>query len=137
MESIAGCTHRPQQRSTRIAFFIAGFGMAAWAPLVPFAKARAGLDDGALGLLLLCLGVGSIVADAAGGRACRACSAAAGRSSRRRVLICLALPLLATASSPAAARCRRCFVFGAGLGTVDVADEHPGDHRRARAAAGR
>src|SRR5688500_7879469 len=51
-----------QRFSTRAAFFIAGFGMAAWAPLVPFAKARSGLDDGGLGLLLLGLGAGSIVA---------------------------------------------------------------------------
>ena len=44
---------RPEQMSTRLAFFIAGFGIAAWAPLVPYAKARAGLDEGTLGLLLL------------------------------------------------------------------------------------
>ncbi len=47
---------KAEQHSTRITFFIAGFGMAAWAPLVPFAKARVGLDEGMLGLLLLCLG---------------------------------------------------------------------------------
>src|SRR5271155_4053388 len=54
-------TGHPEQISTRIVFFVAGFGTAAWAPLVPFAKARAAIDEGALGLLLLCLGVGSIV----------------------------------------------------------------------------
>ena len=48
--------------STRIAFLIAGLLMSAWAPLVPLVKARAGLDDGGLGLLLLGLGGGSIVA---------------------------------------------------------------------------
>ena len=53
---------RLEQRSTRLAFFIAGFGVAAWAPLVPYAKARAGLDEATLGLLLLCLGAGSILA---------------------------------------------------------------------------
>ena len=41
MGSVISCTRRLEQRSTRIVFFIAGFGMAAWAPLVPFAKARA------------------------------------------------------------------------------------------------
>ncbi|CRM68605.1 hypothetical protein [Pseudomonas sp. 8 R 14] len=49
---------RLEQMSTRIAFFIAGFGIAAWAPLVPYAKARAELSEGTLGLLLLCLGGG-------------------------------------------------------------------------------
>jgi MFS family permease len=104
---------RLEQMSTRIAFFIAGFGIAAWAPLVPYAKARAGLDEGTLGLLLLCLGVGSILAMPMAG-------ILATRFGCRRVLsggtllICAALPLLATVSSIAAL-----FMFGAGLGTVD------------------
>ena len=51
-----------EQIATRLAFFIAGFSTAAWAPLVPLAKERLGLDDGSLGLLLLCLGLGSITA---------------------------------------------------------------------------
>jgi hypothetical protein len=51
----SGQLERP---STRIVFSIAGLGAAAWAPLVRFAKPRASLGDGALGLLLLCLGVG-------------------------------------------------------------------------------
>lgn len=48
--------------ATRAAFLVAGFGLACWAPLVPLAKARLGVDDGTLGLLLLCLGLGSVVA---------------------------------------------------------------------------
>ncbi len=54
-------TRRMEQMSTRMIFFVTGLGMAAWAPVVPFVRARAGLDDGALGRLLLCLGAGSIV----------------------------------------------------------------------------
>ncbi|QLL11368.1 MFS transporter [Pseudomonas chlororaphis] len=119
-------THTPQQQispgrleqmATRIAFFIAGFGIAAWAPLVPYAKARAGLDEGTLGLLLLCLGVGSILAMPIAG-------VLAGRFGCRRVmaagslLICLALPLLATVST-VPLLIAVLFMFGAGLGTVD------------------
>lgn len=48
--------------ATRIAFFVAGFGLACWAPLVPLAKARLEIDEGSLGLLLLCLGAGSVLA---------------------------------------------------------------------------
>ena len=48
--------------ATRLSFLATGFAMACWAPLVPFAKARTGVDDGQLGLLLLCLGIGSIMA---------------------------------------------------------------------------
>ncbi|NWA03043.1 MFS transporter [Pseudomonas gingeri] len=108
---------RLEQMSTRIAFFIAGFGVAAWAPLVPYAKARAGLDEGTLGLLLLCLGVGSIIAMPVAG-------ALASRFGCRRVLtvgtllICLALPLLATVSS-LPLLVAALFLFGAGLGSVD------------------
>ena len=108
---------RLEQMSTRIAFFIAGFGLAAWAPLVPYAKARAGLDEATLGLLLLCLGAGSILAMPIAGLL-------ATRFGCRRVtiggtlLICLALPLLATASS-IPLLIATLFVFGAGLGVVD------------------
>ena len=48
--------------ATRLSFLAAGYGIACWAPLVPFAKARLDIDDGQLGLLLLCLGTGSILA---------------------------------------------------------------------------
>lgn len=48
--------------STRIVFLITGLVMSAWAPLVPLAKERTGLDEGGLGLLLLGLGLGSIAA---------------------------------------------------------------------------
>ncbi|WPC27625.1 MFS transporter [Pseudomonas moraviensis] len=108
---------RLEQMSTRVAFFIAGLGIAAWAPLVPYAKARAGLDEGTLGLLLLCLGVGSILAMPLAG-------ILATRFGCRRVatggtlLICAALPLLATVSS-IPALIATLFMFGAGLGTVD------------------
>lgn len=108
---------RLEQMSTRIAFFIAGFGLAAWAPLVPYAKARAGLDEATLGLLLLCLGAGSILAMPIAGLL-------ATRFGCRRVtiggtlLICLALPLLATAGS-IPLLIATLFVFGSGLGIVD------------------
>ena len=108
---------RLEQMSTRIAFFIAGFGLAAWAPLVPYAKARAGLDEATLGLLLLCLGAGSILAMPVAG-------ILATRYGCRRVLvggtllICLALPLLATVSA-IPLLIATLFLFGAGLGAVD------------------
>jgi predicted MFS family arabinose efflux permease len=108
---------RAEQVSTRIAFFVAGFGMAAWAPLVPFAKARAGLDDGGLGLLLLCLGAGSILAMPLSG-------ALASRFGCRRIIalatvvICLMLPLLAVVSDLLLLGATL-FVFGAGVGSLD------------------
>src|SRR5258708_1919752 len=92
--------------------------MAAWAPLVPFAKARAGIDEGELGLLLLCLGVGSMVSmPLAGALAARfGCRCVVVFST---ALLCVALPLLATVSSPVTLAAGL-FVFGAGLGSIDV-----------------
>mgnify|MGYP001241876839 FL=1 len=108
----------PEQIATRMAFFIAGFAIAAWAPLVPYAKERLGIDEGVLGLLLLCLGIGSIVSMPLTG-------ILAARFGCRRVIwcatvvICLALPFLALASTvPSLAVVL--LVFGAGIGTVDV-----------------
>ena len=51
-----------QQHSTRAIFFISGFGAATWAPLVPVLRARLGIGDDTLGMLLLCLGGGSLLA---------------------------------------------------------------------------
>ncbi|MEY0254497.1 MFS transporter [Morganella morganii] len=53
---------RREQMATRALFFVAGFASAAWAALVPFAKLNTGVNDGVLGLLLLCLGGGALVA---------------------------------------------------------------------------
>ena len=108
-----------QQASTRAAFFIAGFAMGAWAPLVPFAKSRAHLDEGALGLLLLCLGAGSLVTMPITGMltarfGCRAVICIAS------LLIAFTLPFLATLST-ASSLAPLLFLFGAGVGTVDVA----------------
>lgn len=91
--------------------------MAAWAPLVPFVKARCGLGEGMLGLLLLCLGTGSIVAMPIAGALARrfGCRAVVIATTG---LICLALPVLAT-SSNLGLLVVALFLFGAGLGSVD------------------
>ena len=107
-----------QQISTRVAFFIAGFGISAWAPLIPYAKDRLGIDEGVLGLLLLCLGAGSIITmPIAGALAARfGCRLMIGAAT---LLICASLPFLAmVASVPALVIVL--LIFGAAIGTVDV-----------------
>lgn len=105
--------------ATRLSFLVAGFGIASWAPLVPFAKARLGIDDGAMGLLLLCLGLGSVLTMSATG-------ALSARFGSRPIIIlgglgvALFLPLLALAGSPIALGAAL-FLFGAALGSIDVA----------------
>jgi fucose permease len=51
-----------QQMSTRFAFLITGLAMSAWAPLIPFVKARLDIGESTLGLLILCFGAGSLMA---------------------------------------------------------------------------
>lgn len=105
--------------ATRIAFLVAGFGVAAWAPLIPFAKLRLGADDGLMGLLLLCLGAGSVTAMLRTGPLCAryGCKPVVVVSG---VAMSLALPLLALAGTPWALGAAL-FVFGGALGSLDVA----------------
>ncbi len=49
-----------EAHATRAFFFIGGFGSASWAPLVPVLRERLAIGDDVLGLLLLCIGIGSL-----------------------------------------------------------------------------
>jgi len=110
---------RAAAHATRVAFFISGFAMAAWAPLVPFTKARLSLHEATLGLLLLCMGAGSIVSMPLAG-------ALSARWGCRRVLVasallvCASLPLLALAPT-APWLGVALFLFGAGIGGLGCA----------------
>ena len=111
---------RPATRlATRLSFLVAGFGIACWAPLVPFAKERLAVDDGILGLLLLCLGIGSVAAMLLTG-------ALSTRYGSKPIILAggfglaVILPWLVVASTPAALGLVL-FGFGAALGSIDVA----------------
>lgn len=105
--------------ATRAIFFVTGMAMGLWAALVPYAQIRTHAEAGDLGLLLLCLGGGSLVAMLGCGRligkvGCRAVIIASV------ILYCLMLPLLATLTDIrllAAAL----LLFGVGIGLADVA----------------
>ena len=105
--------------ATRLAFLAAGFGAACWAPLVPFAKERLQVDDGILGLLLLCLGVGSVAAMLLTG-------VLSVRYGSRPIILAggfglvVLLSLLVVAGSPVLLGLTL-FAFGAALGSLDVA----------------
>lgn len=106
-------------RATRLIFLLSGIGMASWAPMVPYAKARLGLDDGVLGLVLLCMGCGAAAAMPLAGFLTH-------RFGNRDVigvsglLLCVALPLLTLATNVWWLGAALMF-FGASLGLVDVA----------------
>jgi predicted MFS family arabinose efflux permease len=106
-------------RATRLIFLTSGIGMASWAPMVPYAKARLGLDDADLGLVLLAFGGGSMVSMPLVGWLTH-------RYGNRKVIsvaglmLCVAIPLLAIVpNAPALAAVL--LYFGAMLGAVDVA----------------
>lgn len=105
--------------ATRLSFFAAGFTMAAWAPLIPYAKAQLNASDAELGVLLLCLGIGSLIAMPITGYI------SAQRGARGMILLgggtlVLFLPVLMLAQTSVALGAAL-FVFGAALGTIDVA----------------
>ena len=105
--------------ATRLSFFAAGFLLACFAPLVPFAKANVGVGEGELGLIFFCLGVGSIIAMPLTGWI----SALVG--SKPMILagglgLVLLLPALLLIFDPLLLAAVL-LVFGASLGTIDVA----------------
>ncbi|KAA0970358.1 MFS transporter [Aureimonas fodinaquatilis] len=108
-----------EQMGTRAMFLAAGLAMAAWAPLVPFAKARVEISDGSLGLVLLCLGLGSIVAMPLTGVLASkyGCKAVLMVSS---IAVAAILPMLALSNDVLTLALSLAF-FGAAIGTLDVA----------------
>jgi len=108
-----------EQMATRALFFVAGFASAAWAALVPFAKLNTGVNDGVLGLLLLCLGGGALVAMPLTG-------VLTTRFGCRKVmtvsvvLLSITLPLLAEINHTGLLALTL-IVFGMGIGITDCA----------------
>ena len=110
----------------RSIFFVCGLALSSWAPMVPFAKARLNLDDASLGMLLLLLGTGAIImmpisgylSQKFGNRTIIAISA---------IVIALVLPLLAFFDG-ILLMSFSILLFGAGIGTIDVAMNAFGIH---------
>jgi MFS family permease len=109
----------PARLATRLAFLVAGFGISCWAPIVPYAKDRLLVDERVLGILLLCLGIGSLVAMLFTG-------VLSSRFGTRPVILVsgfgltAVLPWLAIASTPFSLGLTL-LLFGAVLGSLDVA----------------
>ncbi len=107
-----------RQHATRAMFFVGGFGTASWAPLVPLLRQRLGIGEDVLGMLLLCIGIGSLLTMPLSG-------AAAMRFGCRKVLIfagiCFAVLLLALAEvSSFLLAIPVLLAFGAAMGCIDV-----------------
>ncbi|WP_313480817.1 MFS transporter [Atlantibacter hermannii] len=105
--------------ATRLVFFIAGFVTAAWAVIVPFARNNTGVNEATLGTLLLCLGVGALIAMPVTGLL-------TNKFGCRRVILCgigfivLTTPLLSVITDPLLLA-GVLLLFGVGVGVTDCA----------------
>ena len=107
-----------QQYATRAIFFIGGFGAASWAPLVPLLKARLQIGEDVLGMLLLCIGGGSLLTMPLAG-------IVAARFGCRRVVIVMAaiyaiMLLVLSKVDTFFAAIPALLIFGAVMGMIDV-----------------
>ena len=107
-----------EAHATRAFFFIGGFGSASWAPLIPVLRERLAIGDDVLGLLLLCIGIGSLATMPLSG-------ALSARLGCRRVLVatgilfaCILLAVTLVDSLWTAVPV--ILVFGALMGCLDV-----------------
>lgn len=104
--------------ATRGAFFIAGFTLATWAPLIPLARDRMMADNGTMGLMLMAFGLGSLLMMPLSGML-------AARFGCRLIFISAAglvlamLPALVLNDEPLSLA-TSLFIFGAGIGAMDV-----------------
>ena len=98
---------------------MSGYSLGCWSAVVPFAKLRVGANDAHMGLLILCMGLGSLllmpitglVASRHGGRPVIVGSG---------IVIAIILPVLALAHTQVELA-GGLFVLGAALGSLDVA----------------
>lgn len=107
------------KNATRIIFLIAGLVTASWAVMVPYAKTHTGVNDAILGNLLLCLGLGAMIAMPLAGPL-------TSRFGCRKVIITavlsvmLTMPLLSLTTIPLLLGIGL-FLFGIGIGITDCA----------------
>ena len=108
-----------QRLSTRFSFFGLGFATAAWAPLIPFAQQRLHFNHADFGLLLLCSGLGAMLAMPATGKIVQriGCRVPIGFAL---LLLAVLLPSLSLLNTPLMMAITL-FLFGTAAGSLGVA----------------
>ena len=108
-----------QRLSTRFSFFGLGFATAAWAPLIPFAQQRLHFNHADFGLLLLCSGLGAMLAMPATGKIVQriGCRVPIGFAL---LLLAVLLPSLSLWNTPLMMAITL-FLFGTAAGSLGVA----------------
>jgi MFS family permease len=107
------------KKATQAIFLVCGLAISSWAPMVPLAKERLGLNDAHLGYLLLMLGAGAIIMMPISGYL--------SQKYGTRIIIlvsglvaAISLPCLLIMPNPILMGVAL-FIFGSGVGTIDVA----------------
>lgn len=106
------------RRATRIGFFMAGFGLSVWAPLVPYVRERIEMSDALFGSLLLCIGIGSLTWMPLSGLLVTRCGIRPVVLSSAVLLLFALLGMALTESIWVLALALFC--FGGSLGVIDV-----------------
>ena len=108
-----------QRLSTRFSFFGLGFATAAWAPLIPFTQQRLHFNHADFGLLLLCSGLGAMLAMPATGKIVQriGCRVPIGFAL---LLLAVLLPSLSLWTTPLMMAITL-FLFGTAAGSLGVA----------------
>jgi predicted MFS family arabinose efflux permease len=107
------------RRAINLYFLVCGIGISSWVPMVPFAKTRLGLNEADLGVILLFLGVGAMVAMPVAGFLIRKYGSKIVNLVAA-VFIAIFLPLLLFSNT--VLLLGLCLtVFGAAIGTIDIA----------------
>ena len=119
MSATAEFSVKKARTATHLMFLICGIAVSSWAPMVPLAKERTGLNEAGLGLILLSMGGGAILSMPFVGPLIQQ------SGSRKIILItgvlaAMVLPLL-TIADTSFTLAVSLFVFGATLGCLDVA----------------
>ncbi|ALL07560.1 MFS transporter [Pedobacter sp. PACM 27299] len=114
------------KKATQYIFLVCGFALSSWAPMVPIVKERLQLNDGNLGLLLLFFGAGAISMMPISGYLSK-------RYGTRIVILfsgivaAIFLPVLLLMPNPWLMGAAL-FIFGGGIGVIDVAMNSHGIH---------
>ncbi|MGJ8572392.1 MAG: MFS transporter [Hoeflea sp.] len=109
----------PQRLAVSLMFLANGFVVGSWAPKIPEFAARLGLDESALGLMIMCFGIGSLSAMPAVG----AMISKNGSHNVMRFVAALTVPclMLVTAAPTILTAAAALFLIGGLIGGMDVA----------------
>lgn len=114
------CTYSPARdiKAAKFSFFLAGFSIAAWAPLVPYLKTRLNITHLELSQIILLMGAGSIIGMLIASILVKILGIRKTLGSSAIILL-LSIIFLVNANSYAAAAIAIC-IYGIALGCIEV-----------------